>query len=166
MFLPFLLVSTFVCVAFARLTFSFFLFCRLIILGPAAFSRRLLDMRDTTALLSPLEDEELPHLWQKPAYDVLFASLRRLHVEPRVWTAHVSRADVLKEQAATAHARREVVSFLSTVIKSSLAWLGSDDEREVIWEEASKRMSERCGRTGMPATEPKRAESEGVEDDG
>jgi hypothetical protein len=59
-----------------------------------------------------------------------------------------------------------VVSFLSTVIKSSLAWLGSDDEREVIWEEASKRMSERCGRTGMPATEPKRAESEGVEDDG
>jgi hypothetical protein len=30
-----------------------------------------------------------------------------------------------------------------------LAWLGDDDEREVIWEEASKRMSERCGRTGM-----------------
>ncbi len=146
----------------ARLSFFFFPFCFLIIFDLAAFSRRPLDMRDTAALLFPLEDEELPHLWQKPAYDVLFASLKKLHVEPRVWTAHVSRADVLKEQAATAHARREMVSFLSTVIKSSLAWLDSDDEREVIWEEASKRMSERCGRTGMPTRELKRGELGGV----
>ena len=100
-------------------------------------------------LLASLEDDELPHLWQKPAYDVLLASLKKLHVEPRVWNAQVPRADILKEQAASAHDRREIVSFLSTVIKSSLAWLGSDDEREVVWDEASKRMSERCGRTGM-----------------
>jgi hypothetical protein len=104
-------------------------------------------MKDTS-LLSPLEDE-LPHLWQKPAYEPLLASLEKLRVEPRVWTLHDSRARVLEEQAATAHDRREIVSFLSTVISSPLAWLGDDDEREVIWEEASKRMSERCGRTGM-----------------
>ncbi|KAG7293174.1 hypothetical protein NEMBOFW57_003220 [Staphylotrichum longicolle] len=104
-------------------------------------------MRDTVLVSSP-EDDELPHLWQKPAYGVLLACLKNLHVEPRVWNAHVSRADILKEQAATAHDRREIVSFLSTIIKSSLAWLDSDDEREVIWDEASKRMSERCGRTG------------------
>jgi hypothetical protein len=113
-------------------------------------------MRDTTALLPSPEGDELPHLWQKPAYDVLLASLKKLHVEPRVWSTQISRADVLKEQAATAHDRREMVSFLSTVIKSSLAWLDSDDEREVIWEEASKRMSERCGRTGRPIALRKR----------
>jgi hypothetical protein len=79
---------------------------------------------------------------------VLLECLKKLHVEPRVWNLNVSRADILKEQDATAHDRRETVSFLSTIIKSSLAWLDSDDEREVIWEEASKRLSERCGRTG------------------
>jgi hypothetical protein len=103
-------------------------------------------MRDTDLLPPP--ENELPHLWQKPAYEVLLECLKKLHVEPRVWNLNVSRADILKEQDATAHDRRETVSFLSTIIKSSLAWLDSDDERDVIWEEASKRLSERCGRTG------------------
>lgn len=99
----------------------------------------------------PSSEEELPHLWQKPAYTVLLECLKKLHVEPRVWSPDVSRANILNEQAAaaTAHDRREIISFLSTIIKSSLAWLDNDDEREVIWDEASKRMSERCGRTGM-----------------
>lgn len=104
-------------------------------------------MRDTDLL--PRPDEELPSLWLKPAYEMLLASLEKLRVKPRVWNLRDSRADVLREQATTAHDRREVVSFLSAIIKSTLAWLDSDDEREVIWEEASKRMSERCGRTGM-----------------
>lgn len=104
-------------------------------------------MRDSE-LLPPSEDE-LPHLWQKPTYEALLACLKRLRVEPRVWNLNVSRSDILKEQAATAYERREIISFLSSIIKSSLAWLDDDDEREVIWDEASKRMSERCGRTGM-----------------
>ncbi|KAJ4297036.1 hypothetical protein N0V88_003952 [Collariella sp. IMI 366227] len=95
--------------------------------------------------------DELPHLWQKPAYEVLLQRLEKLRVEPRVWGLQVSRADILKEQTITSHDRREIISFLSTIISSSLAWLNTDDEREVIWEEASKRMSERCGRTGMSA---------------
>ncbi len=113
-------------------------------------------MRDTA--LHPPQEDELPHLWQKPAYDVLVACLQDLRVQPRVWNAHVSRAEILKQQqaaATAAHDRREILSFLSTIIKSSLAWLDTDDEREVIWEEASKRMSERCGRTGMSARESK-----------
>ncbi|KAK4242643.1 hypothetical protein C8A03DRAFT_39984 [Achaetomium macrosporum] len=104
-------------------------------------------MRD--AVLLPPPEEELPHLWQKPAYDVLLACLQKLRLEPRIWNLQVSRADILKEQAAVAHDRREIVSFLSTIVKSSLAWLSSDDERDVIWDEASKRMAERCGRTAM-----------------
>ena len=104
-------------------------------------------MRDTTLLPPP--EEELPHLWQKPTYEVLLARLKKLRVEPPVWNLHVSRTQILKEQAITAHDRREIISFLSTIIKSGLPWLDNDDEREVIWEEASKRMSERCGRTGM-----------------
>ena len=104
-------------------------------------------MRNTTLLPSP--EEDLPHLWQKPTYEVLLTRLKKLRVEPPVWNLDASRAQIIKEQAVTAHDRREIVSFLSTIIKSGLPWLDSDDERDVIWEEASKRMSERCGRTGM-----------------
>lgn len=104
-------------------------------------------MKDTELL--PLPGDELAHLWQKPAFEVLLACLKKLRVEPRVWSLQESRADILKAQTVTAHERREIVSFLSTVISSPLAWLDSDDEREILWEEASKRMSERCGRTGM-----------------
>ncbi|KAK0670759.1 putative methyltransferase-domain-containing protein [Cercophora samala] len=97
------------------------------------------------------EDEDLPHLWQKPAYPVILEALGKLKVEPPVWGARVSRSEILKQQAAvqTAHERKEAIVFLSSIIKSGLSWLGDDDEREVVWEEASKRMSERCGRTAM-----------------
>jgi hypothetical protein len=103
-------------------------------------------MKDT---LLPPPEEELPHLWQKPTCEVLIACLKKLRLEPPVWNLHVSPTQILKEQTVTAHDRREILSFLSTIIKSGLPWLDNDDEREVIWEEASKRMSERCGRTGM-----------------
>lgn len=104
-------------------------------------------MQDSSLLPQP--EDELPHLWQKPVYADLVTCLEKLRVEPKVWSVKVPRAQVLAEQATTAHDRREIVSFLSTIIKSSLAWLDNDNERELIWEEASKRMSERCGRTGM-----------------
>lgn len=99
--------------------------------------------------LLPFPEGDLPRLWQKPAYEVLLNCLKKLRVEPRVWSLQDSRAEILKEQAATAHDRREIIAFLSSIIKSGLPWLDSDDERELIWEEASKRMAERCGRTGM-----------------
>jgi hypothetical protein len=112
-------------------------------------------MRDPD-LLPPLEDQ-LPLLWQKPAYSVLLASLQKLRVKPRVWSPLVSRAgSPAEEQAAVAYDRQEIIQFLSGIIKSSLEWLGSD-EQEVIWDEASKRMSERCGRTGMSALQGKAA---------
>ncbi|KAL2199127.1 putative methyltransferase-domain-containing protein [Corynascus similis CBS 632.67] len=99
--------------------------------------------------LLPFPEGDLPRLWQKPAYEVLLNCLKKLRVEPRVWSLQDSRAEILKEQAATAHDRREIIAFLSSIIKSGLPWLDSDDERELIWEEASKRMAERCGRTAM-----------------
>ncbi|KAK4166299.1 putative methyltransferase-domain-containing protein [Cladorrhinum sp. PSN259] len=107
-------------------------------------------MRGTDLFATPGE-EELPHLWQKPTYDVLLDALQKLRVEPPVWGLKVSSAEILKQQAASASARqrREIIMFLASIIKSSLGWLETDEDREVIWEEASKRTSERCGRTAM-----------------
>ncbi|EGO53051.1 hypothetical protein NEUTE1DRAFT_142879 [Neurospora tetrasperma FGSC 2508] len=97
--------------------------------------------------------EELPHLWQKPAYATLLDVLQRLRQEPRIWGLKESREEILKAQAASmaemAFNRQEIISFLSSIIKSGLPWLDSDEQREDIWEEASRRLSERCGRTAM-----------------
>ncbi|KAK1755006.1 putative methyltransferase-domain-containing protein [Echria macrotheca] len=93
----------------------------------------------------------LTHLWQKPTFADLLACLQQLRVEPPVWNLKASRAEILQKQEEQQHAvdAREIVSFLSVIIKSSLAWLDDDDEREQIWDEASKRLAERCGRTAM-----------------
>lgn len=92
---------------------------------------------------------QLTHLWQKPCFADLFACLQGLRVEPPVWSVKTSRAEILeKQQQQHVVDSREIISFLSLVIKSSLAWIEDDYEREQIWDEASKRLTERCGRTG------------------
>ncbi|KAM7224353.1 putative methyltransferase domain containing protein [Rhypophila decipiens] len=93
----------------------------------------------------------LPHLWQKPTSPDLLNCLKELRIEPPVWNLKVSRTEILKEQSQilAAHDKREIISFLSSIIKSSLSWIESEDEREEVWNEASKRLSERCGRTAM-----------------
>ncbi|KAM7207726.1 putative methyltransferase domain containing protein [Naviculisporaceae sp. PSN 640] len=96
-------------------------------------------------------DTALPHLWQKPAAQDLLDCLEELRIEPPVWNLKVSRAEILKEQSQifAAHDKREIISFLSSIIKSSLSWIDNYDKQEEIWNEASKRLSERCGRTAM-----------------
>lgn len=91
---------------------------------------------------------QLTHLWQKPCFGDLFACLQALRVAPPVWNLKTSRAEILQKQQQHVVDSREIISFLSLVIKSSLAWIADDYEREQIWDEASKRLTERCGRTG------------------
>lgn len=54
---------------------------------------------------------------------------------------------MLKQQDTPAQDPREIAAYLSTIIKSPLSWL-EDEDREAIWDEASRRFSERCGRSG------------------
>ncbi|KAK0657552.1 putative methyltransferase-domain-containing protein [Cercophora newfieldiana] len=94
--------------------------------------------------------DELPHLWQKPSSQVLLGSLQTLRVEPPVWGIKPPREEILREQEKQqANTPREIITFLSSIIKSSLAWIEDDDEKESIWEEASRRLAERCGRTAL-----------------
>lgn len=95
---------------------------------------------------------DLPQVWQKPAPAELIEALQKLRVDPPVWNVKVSRAEILKEQDTTVHHRREIAAYLSTIIKSPLAWVDQEEDREAIWTEASKRFSERCGRSGKPGT--------------
>ena len=92
--------------------------------------------------------EELPHLWQKPAYQDLIDTLAKLHVKPPVWGCNVPRAAALRAQNARSQERREINQFLSSIISSNLTWIDNDDQREELWTAASRRLAERCGRTG------------------
>lgn len=95
-------------------------------------------------LESPLD---LPQVWQKPAFLVLLTALRGLRVDPPVWNLKASRNEMLKHQELSTQDPREIAAYLSTIIKSPLSWL-EDEDREAIWDEASRRFSERCGRSG------------------
>lgn len=55
----------------------------------------------------------------------------------------------MEEHHNSARSRRAVADYLSDLIKSPLEWIQDEDERELIWTEASRRLSERCGRAGM-----------------
>lgn len=92
---------------------------------------------------------DLPQMWQKPAAADLLEALQSLRVDPPVWNLKISRSEILKEQDTTVNHRREIAGYLSSIIKSELAWVDDEEDREAIWTEASKRFSERCGRSAM-----------------
>ncbi|KAI1401432.1 putative methyltransferase-domain-containing protein [Hypoxylon fuscum] len=92
---------------------------------------------------------DFPQVWQKPSSEELLASLKRLKVEPSIWSPGTSRKIIIETYQNAAQLRREVVAYLSSIIKSNLGWIQDDDEKEALWEEASRRLSERCGRAGM-----------------
>ena len=97
-----------------------------------------------------LEPLDLPQMWQRPAYNVLVTVLRDLELAPPVWDHTRRRQQILQEQESLASQRKgEVVRYLSSIVSSPLAWLDDDDHKEELWTLASKRMSERCGRTAM-----------------
>ncbi|KAI0466655.1 putative methyltransferase-domain-containing protein [Xylaria cf. heliscus] len=96
-----------------------------------------------------LDPEELPQLWQRPSFEDLLACLKELHVEPRVWTPVGPRKTLQESQENTARYRRDIISYLAGIVSNALRWLKDDEQREAIWDEASRCLSQRCGRAGM-----------------
>ncbi|KPM37370.1 hypothetical protein AK830_g9216 [Neonectria ditissima] len=94
--------------------------------------------------------EDLPQMWERPGYVELVDALRSLELSPPIWNHKRRRSDALAQQESLFSQRKgEATRYLSSIIKSPLAWIENDDEKEVLWTQASKRMSERCGRTAM-----------------
>ncbi|KAL8350389.1 hypothetical protein RB598_005615 [Gaeumannomyces tritici] len=110
----------------------------------------------------PRSPEDFPQMWQKPAFGDLMECLLSLRVEPPTWNPKKKkgrRASSLSEPrpkeglqvAATTAAflRHEISTYLSSVISNPLAWLEDDDQKDLVWTEAARRLSERCGRAAM-----------------
>lgn len=96
------------------------------------------------------DPKDLPQMWQKPSPEELKECLKQLELKPSIWNHKRRRSEVVHEQEeTTAYIRRETSTYLSSIIRSGLAWIEDDDDKELIWSEASRRMAERCGRTGL-----------------
>lgn len=107
---------------------------------------------------------DYPQIWQKPSYQVLLNCLRQLRLEPPSWDTSAEKyvprgEDTCKDydgnesseswEAHRAQHRQAVTTYLTKIIASPLPWISCEEEREVLWEEASRRLSERCGRSAM-----------------
>ncbi|KAJ4131076.1 Protein-lysine N-methyltransferase rrg1 [Fusarium equiseti] len=97
-----------------------------------------------------IEALDFPQMWERPSYTQLADILQTLELSPPIWNHKRRRSEIIEEQESLASQRKaEVTRYLSSIIKSPLSWIEDDDEKEILWTQASKRMSERCGRTAM-----------------
>jgi hypothetical protein len=87
-------------------------------------------------------------MWQKPSFDEILECLHRLRMEPPVWDAKAMASDILLREETSEQLRRRTAPYLASIVKSNLHWIDDEQDRETIWAEAGKRISERCGRTG------------------
>ncbi|MDI1490399.1 MAG: Protein-lysine N-methyltransferase rrg1 [Ramalina farinacea] len=86
---------------------------------------------------------DLPQIYTKPPFSAIHSTLASLTLHPESWSTPSSfhALPPINEEG--------IPAYLTRLISSPLAWLSSDAEREEIWEAASKRLSERSGRSGM-----------------
>lgn len=87
---------------------------------------------------------DLPQLYTRPTASELLKTLQLLAIKPLSWT-HDSSPQ--KNRALNPISEEGIPKYLTGVVASKLSWL-DEDGREEIWETASKRLSERAGRTG------------------
>ncbi|KAL4977001.1 VPS28-domain-containing protein [Aspergillus desertorum] len=89
---------------------------------------------------------DLPQIYMKPSGTELLQTLDLLAIKPRSFciSAHESVKRRTVESAG-------LTRYLTSIIASSLSWLDTDELREAIWDAAAARLSERSGRTAMPA---------------
>ena len=91
-------------------------------------------------------------MWQRPSFDELLACLKSLERKPLTWKAGrretVDDDGPAEEEYARVNERAELARYLSSIIKSPLEWIYDDEQKDAIWTEASRRISERSGRGG------------------
>ncbi|KAL7271236.1 Protein-lysine N-methyltransferase rrg1 [Rhizina undulata] len=83
---------------------------------------------------------DLPQLYTRPSSSTLLSALAHFEIPPPSWDGPQK---VVEAPAGLA-------KWLTGIIASPLSWIQDDELQEEIWEVASKRMSERCGRSAMP----------------
>lgn len=91
---------------------------------------------------------DLPQLYSRPSAQSLIEALQLLCKKSPTLDATLKHE--ARQPPASLVDPAGVPQYLTSIIASPLAWL-PEDEREPVWEAASKRLSERSGRTALPS---------------
>lgn len=100
---------------------------------------------------------DLPNLRKKPTYGVLLGALQALETHPNSW----DKFSTIDQSSASDQA--VVQRFLMSIIASDLEWLQESielggevmtalEQKETLFDLASRRVAERCGRSGKYPT--------------
>jgi D-xylulose reductase len=79
---------------------------------------------------------------------VLLKAVSDLKLDAPLWSGERAGAESQKHKNS---GPEEAAQYLTSVISSALGWIPNETDREEIWEQASLRLSERSGRSGMSA---------------
>ncbi|KAK6520220.1 hypothetical protein TWF506_000500 [Arthrobotrys conoides] len=97
---------------------------------------------------------DFPHPSTRPALNTLLTTLELLAIRPPSWD-DTSSASTISTKTDLSKKKVQVIGnptpWLLSLVSSPLKWLPTDESREMIWETASTRLSERCGRAAMPS---------------
>lgn len=96
---------------------------------------------------------DFPNLRKRPTYVTILSALQALEIQPNSWV----KISAVEQSAPIDQAA--ILRFLMSVIASDLEWLRGSvdihgeiltelDQREILFDLASKRVAERCGRSG------------------
>ncbi|KAF3080543.1 hypothetical protein TWF569_000977 [Orbilia oligospora] len=96
---------------------------------------------------------DFPHLSTRPTFNTLLTTLGLLAIRPPSWddTSGASTSSTTDLSQKKVQIIGNPSPWLTSLVSSSLKWLPTDESREIIWETASIRLSERCGRAAMPS---------------
>ncbi|KAF3310887.1 hypothetical protein TWF173_009126 [Orbilia oligospora] len=96
---------------------------------------------------------DFPHPSTRPTFNTLLTTLGLLAIRPPSWddTSGASTSSTTDLSQKKAQIIGNPTPWLTSLVSSSLKWLPTDESREIIWETASIRLSERCGRAAMPS---------------
>lgn len=91
---------------------------------------------------------DLPILQNKPSYEKLLKTLKDLELLPTTWNGASTQNPFIEDKS--------ISQYLLSIISSDLNWLEKDDDeselvddqKDELWELASRRLAERCGRSG------------------
>lgn len=97
---------------------------------------------------------DLPQLYTRPSAATLLNVLEDLTSEPPSWDS--APPSPSHPSALTSHRKRIVqseglASYLTKIVSSPLAWIEDEVQKELVWEAASRRLTERSGRSAMAA---------------
>ena len=96
-------------------------------------------------MTSPSPSPLLPPLYTQPSVTDLISVLEALALAPPTWAPTTSHLD--DQPRPYAQNGVSIPAYLTGIVASPLHWI-SPEKRERVWELASRRLSERAGRTG------------------